>query len=73
MENLIQIHNRGKFHNYHICGCQVINFQMFSWQWSIHELAHFGERGGGGGVLGPNSLKHGGILMKFAPKVAFKQ
>ena len=37
----MKIHNCGKFHLYSICGCQVINFQMFSWQYSIHELGHF--------------------------------
>ena len=26
----IEVHNRGKFHHYTICGFQVINFQMLS-------------------------------------------
>ena len=25
----MDIHNAGKFHEYSICGCQVINFQRF--------------------------------------------
>ena len=31
MEGLMEIHNRGKFNPDSICGCQVINLQMFSW------------------------------------------
>ena len=27
---LIEIHNRGKFHQYSICSCEVIYFQRFS-------------------------------------------
>ena len=30
MKDLMKIHNRGKFHQHSICGCQVSNFQMFS-------------------------------------------
>ena len=30
MKGLIEIHKCGKFHEYTICGCQVINIQMFS-------------------------------------------
>ena len=41
MKGLMKIHNCGKFHLYSICGCQVINFQFFLWQYSIHELGHF--------------------------------
>ena len=57
------MYNRGKFHLYSICGCQVIKFEMFSWRCSIHEMAHFG------GFLGPNSPKYGLILLKFLPEV----
>ena len=42
-KRLIEVHNRGNFHWCIICGCQVINFQMFLWQSSIHEMASFGE------------------------------
>ena len=42
IKGLMEIHNRGKFYLYGICGCWVINFQMFSWRCSIHELGHFG-------------------------------
>ena len=38
----MMIHNRGKFHQYSICGFQVENFQSFSYQFSIHEMALFG-------------------------------
>ena len=48
---LMEVHNCGKFHYGSICGCQVINFQMFSWRCSIHEMAPFG------GFLGPFSPK----------------
>ena len=46
---LLEVHNCGKFHLCSICGCQVINFQMFSWRCSIHEMGG----GGGGGGSGP--------------------
>ena len=67
MEGLMEIHNHGKFHLYIISGCPIINFQMFSWRCSIHELVHFG------GFWGPNSPKYGPILLKLAPEVAFKE
>ena len=66
MKGLIEVHNRGKFHLYSICGCEVIKFQMFSWWGSIHEMAHSGE------VLGPNSPKKGRIRLKFLPEVVLK-
>ena len=62
---LMEVHNCGKFHWCSICGCQVINFQMFSWQCSIHEMAPFG------GFLGPFSPKYGSSLLKFRPEVFF--
>ena len=43
----MKIHNRGKFHFYSICSCQVINFPTFSWRCSIHEMTLFG------GFFGP--------------------
>ena len=61
------MYNRGKFHLYSICGCQVIKFEMFSWQWSIHEMVHFE------GFLGHNSPKYGPILLKFLPEVVLKE
>ena len=63
MRGLLEVHNRGKFHLYSICGCEVKKFEMFSWRWSIHEMAHFG------GFLGRNSPKCGSILLKFAPQL----
>ena len=68
----MNIHNHGKFHLYSICGCQVINFQMFSWRCSIDEIVLFGEGGRGRG-LGPNSSKCCQILEKFLPKLVFKE
>ena len=44
-----------------------MKFQMFSWRWSIYEMAYFGV------FLGPNSPKYGAILLKFAPELIFKQ
>ena len=64
---LMEVHNYGKFHQCSICGCQVINFQMFSWQCSIHEMAPFFC--GGGRFLGPFSHKYGSSLLKFRPEV----
>ena len=52
----MKIHNQVKFYEYSILDCQVINFQSFSYQFSIHEMPLFGE------VVGPNSLKYYQIL-----------
>ena len=52
---------------YSICSSQVINFQKFSWRWSIHELGHFG------GFLDPNSPQNPWILVKLAPEVVLKE
>ena len=43
MKGLIKIHNRGKFYEYRVLDCQVINFQSFSYRFSIHEMPLFGE------------------------------
>ena len=61
----MKIHNRGKFHEYSISGCQVIDFQFFctdsaSMKWPFL-----------GGFLVPNSAKHCLILMKLSEKVCF--
>ena len=42
MKGLMEVHNRGKFHWRSICGCEVINFQMFSKQQKIPFLGAFG-------------------------------
>ena len=42
-QELMKLHNRGKFHKYNIYGCQVINFQMFSYRFRIHEMAYYGR------------------------------
>ena len=62
-----QIKGLMKFHLDSVCGSQVINFQKFSWRWSIHELDHFGV------FLGPNWSKIGSILVKLAPEVMFRK
>ena len=64
-KGLIVIHNHGKFHQCSICGSQVINFQMFSWQCSTHEMASFG------GFLSPFSPKYGSILLKLCLEVVY--
>ena len=56
MTGLIKIYNLVEFYEYSILDCQVINFQSFSYQFSIHEMPLFGE------VVGPNSLKYYQIL-----------
>ena len=63
----MKIHYCGKFHLYSICGCQVINLQMFSWQSSIHEIALFG----GFWALTPPKCCQ--ILPKFLPELVFKE
>ena len=67
MKGLMKIHNRATFHLHSICGSQVINFQNFLWQWTSHELGHFG------GVLGPNSPKNCSLLVKLAPEIVLKE
>ena len=56
IKHLMEVHNHGKFHWCSICGCQVINFQMFSSQCSNHEMVPFW------GVSGPFLLQ---IWLKF--------
>ena len=41
IESLMKIPNCGKFHEYSICGCQVINFQSVLYQFSIHQMVLF--------------------------------
>ena len=41
IKDLIKIHVLGKFHQYSICGCEVKNFQSFSYVFSIDEIAPF--------------------------------
>ena len=38
----MRIQNRGKFHKYSICGCQVKNFPSFGNPFSTHEMALLG-------------------------------
>ena len=63
MKGLMKTYNCGKFHLYSICFSQVINFQMFLWCCSIHEMDPFRE------VLGPFSSKYSPIWLKFWPVV----
>ena len=67
MKGPMKIHNRGKFYLQSLCGSQVINFGKFLWQWSIHELGHFGD------FLGSNRPKYNPILLKVAPEEVFKE
>ena len=62
-EDLIKIHNHDQFHQYSICGCQVIIFQSFSYWFSIHKVALFGF------FMGPYSPKCGLIMLQFSPEV----
>ena len=67
IKGLMEMYNRGKFHLYSISGCEVKKFEMFSWRWSIHEMAHFWA------FSGPKSSKCGSILLKFAPQLLLKE
>ena len=49
MKGLIKIHNRGKFHQYSICGYEVTNFQMVS------QLQKVGFQTGSGWFFAHNS------------------
>ena len=42
IKGLIEIHNRGKFHQYSICRCEVTYLQRFSEQQKIGFLAASG-------------------------------
>ena len=55
MTSLIKIHNRVEFDQYSILECQIIDFQSFSYHFSIHEMPLFGE------VVGPNSPRDSAI------------
>ena len=63
IKNFMEMYNCGKFHLCSISGCEVKKFEMFSWWWSIHEMAHFWA------FSGPKSPKYGLILLKFAPVI----
>ena len=67
MKDLMKIHNRVKFHFHTICGLKVINFQMFSWWCSSHEMSPFWV------FLGPFSSKYGPKLLKFEPEIVHYQ
>ena len=59
VKGLMELHNRGKFQEYTICGFQVINVQMFSDQQKITFLGPFGW------FFGRNSPKYSQIFLKF--------
>ena len=63
----MKTHNRGKFHQYSVCGFQVKNFQNFAYRFRIHEMALFGR------FLGPRSPKYGPNLLKLSPEVVLQQ
>ena len=77
MIDLMKIHNISKSDQYSICGRQVLSFQIFSYQFSIHEnnLFFFFSFffGFGGGGLGPNSPKYYLILLMFALELVFME
>ena len=41
MKEFIEIHIRGKFHQFSICGCEVKNFHIFLYWFTIHEITPF--------------------------------
>ena len=67
IKGLMKINNRSKFNLYSIFGCQVKNFQMFSWWYSIHEIALFVVF-----FLDSDSPKCCQILPKFLPELVLK-
>ena len=67
IKGLMEMYNRGKFHLYSISGCEVKKSEMFSWQWSIHEMVHFWA------FSGPKFPKCGPILLKFASQLLLKE
>ena len=59
IKSSIKMYNRGEIYWYTIFCFQVINFQGFSYQFSIHEMTRFGK------VLGHNSPKYCQIELKI--------
>ena len=59
IKGLMEIYNRAKFHEYSICGFQVMNVQMFSEQQKIPFLGALGW------FFGHNSPKYSQILFRF--------
>ena len=60
-KELMKIHNADKFHWYSICGCQVLNFQMFSYQCNIPEKKKYFL---GGALLPQITLDYVEIITK---------
>ena len=65
----MEVYTHGKFHQFRICGCQVINAQMFSLRCSIHETT-FLE---GFWASPPPSPKYGTRLLRFWPEVVSRK
>ena len=63
MKDLMVIHIDGKFHQDSISGYKVINFPMFLWRCSSHEMGPFWE------FLDLFTPKYDSNLLKFAPEV----
>ena len=63
MKDLIKIYICGTFHQYSIFVCEIKNFQIFLYWFSIHEVAPFCN------FLGPYSPKYNLILLKLWPEV----
>ena len=59
MKGLVEIHKCGKFHEYTICGCQVVSVEMFTDQQKVLFLGAFGW------FFGHNSPKYCQIDFKF--------
>ena len=66
VKSLMESHNRGKFHEYTICGSQVINVQMFSDQQKIPFLGPFWW------FFSHNFPKYCQILLKFGTVMQIK-
>ena len=58
IESFLKMYNRGEIYLYSIFGCQVINFKSFLYQFSIPEIAHFGE------ILGSNTATYCQIFLR---------
>ena len=68
MKDVMEINNRGKFHIYSICGCEVIHYCEVEVIQMFFAMEYLEE----GGCLGPNSLEYCLILLKFLPGVVTK-
>ena len=61
-----KIHNPGKLHQYNIYGCEVVNFQMFLYWCSFHEMALFVQ------FVGSSTQEYSWIMLKLPQELVLR-